>query len=305
MRTDPTMTDLAPSRLRRVTAIEVACGAGAIDDGCRDGPAGFLRDGAPLLHQQGIVLAWQPMPDGLCDVGGAALDAVARTGRWLAATTRHLAASGETFVVIGGDHSASIGTWSGVTDALRPSGPVGLIWIDAHMDMHRPETTHSGALHGMPVAALMGHGADALTSIAESGAAVDPRHVCLLGTRSFEPEEVDLATRLGVRVIDTGEIRRRGIGQAFAEAQSIASSGTVGYGVSLDLDVFDPADAPGVGTPVPEGIRAGGFLDPWRLLTRDPKCLGIEIVEYNPWRDQATRTARLMSDLIAVWGSEP
>jgi arginase len=215
--------------------------------------------------------------------------------------TRGLAAEGERFLVVGGDHSCAIGTWSGVADALRPSGALGLIWIDAHMDMHVPETSHSGAINGMPVAALLGHGASQLTSIARSGAAIDPRHLCLIGARSFEPEEVEFAQRHGVRVIDMPEVKRRGLKAVLAEAHAIATRGTAGYGVSLDLDAFDPAEAPAVGTPAPGGIRAADFLAPWRALTRAQACVGIEIVEYNPGRDRAGCTAQLMRDLVLAW----
>ena len=208
--------------------------------------------------------------------------------------TRKLASAGDPFVAIGGDHSCAVGTWSGVADALRASGPFGLVWIDAHMDMHVPQTTPSGATHGMPVAALLGEGAPELTSIAETAPALSARHVCLVGARSFEPEEIAFAERFGVRVIGMEEVHRRGIDAALAEAHDIASRGTTGFGVSLDLDAFDPSDAPGVGSPVPGGMAVADFIVPWRKLYADPRCLGLELVEYNPAHDKSARTARLM-----------
>jgi len=216
--------------------------------------------------------------------------------------TRRLAANGERFVAIGGDHSCAIGTWSGVADALHNSGPLGLIWIDAHMDMHVPETTHSGAIHGMPVACLLGRGAPELVSVAQTGPAIQPRHVCLVGTRSFESEELVLAEQLGIRVVWMDEVCRRGIDAALSTAREIVTNGTAGFGVSLDLDAFDPADAPGVGTPEPGGIEAGFALHAWGELIRDSRCLGIEIAEYNPSRDVDGRTALLMADLMAALG---
>ena len=186
-----------------------------------------------------------------------------------------------------------------MSDALRKDGLLGLVWIDAQMDMHVPETTHSGAINGMPVACLLGYGAPVLTTIVEAGPAIDPRHICLVGARSFEAEEVAFAKRVGVHVIGMEEVRRRGVEAVLAEAQAIATGRTVGFGVSLDLDVFDPSEAPGVGTPAPDGICAAAFLAPWSEMTRDPRCVGIEIVEYNPSRDKFRRTERLMCDLIA------
>ena len=220
--------------------------------------------------------------------------------RWLAEATRKLTESGNRPLVIGGDHSCAVGTWSGVSRAVQSSGPLGLVWIDAHMDMHTPETTHSGAINGMPLAALLGYGSSKLTGIAGDRRALEPRHVCLVGTRSFEPEEMVFAKRHGVRVIEMDEVARRGVADVLAEAHAIATKGTAGYGLSLDLDAFDPSEAPGVGTPAPGGIRAREFLDAWSSLTADPACRAIEFVEFNPHRDQAGKTARLLGTLVAA-----
>lgn len=290
---------IAEMQPRPVVAIAAASGAGALDPGCKDGPAAFRRHWDRDTNSRAW-LAWEPMPAGLHRDGATPIDAVARTARWLAETTRGLAASGHRFLVIGGDHSCAIGTWSGVSEALRQSGPLGLIWIDAHMDMHVPATTHSGAINGMPVAALLGHGAPELIGIAGGGGAIEPGHICLVGARSYEPEEVEFAKRHGVRVIHGDELLRRGVRDSLAEARAIAGAGTAGYGVSLDLDAFDPADAPGVGTPEPGGIRPGEFLDAWTDMTRSPACRGMEIVEYNPSHDREGRTLRLIGTLATA-----
>jgi len=284
--------------LKRVPTVAVECGAGARDPGCKDGPAAFRA------HWEGsdraVQLAWVPTPENLCRDDATPLDAVARTSRWLANTTFHLTESGKFFLAIGGDHSLAVGTWSGVAQALRGSGPLGLIWIDAHMDMHTPATTHSGAINGMPVAALLGYGSPKLTALAGGRPALAPEHICLLGARSFEPEEVVFAKRHGVRVIGMDEVARRGVADVFAEARAIAASGTAGYGVSLDLDAFDPIAAPGVGTPEPGGIRARDFLGVWDGLAHDGACRAIEIVEFNPHRDEAGRTGELLGTLVAA-----
>lgn len=288
------------SRLRVLTAVEVACGAGALDGRCREGPVKFRETSRAALGSKDIVLDWQKMPAVSCAIDIPPLEAVARTARWTAGVTWRLTKDGDRFIVIGGDHSCAIGTWSGVSDALRDVGPLGLVWIDAHMDMHIPETTHSGAINGMPLACLLGYGAPELTTIAHAGCAIDPRHICLVGARSFEPEEVAFAEDLGVRVIGMSEVRQRGVAAALFEAQLVASTGTAGYGVSLDLDVFDPSEAPGVGTPEPGGIRTAAFFKAWENVIQNPACIGIEIVEYNPSRDQFGLTEKLMCDLIAA-----
>jgi arginase len=285
--------------MRPVVAVSAACGAGALDPGCEAGPAVFQQywdRGGRLTDAK---LTWEQMPQGVC-TGETPLDAVARTGRWLAETTRRLAEGNRRLVVIGGDHSCAIGTWSGVSMALRPLGSVGLIWIDAHMDMHLPATTHSGAVNGMPVAALVGHGAPELIGLAGGRSAIDPRHICLVGARSFESEETAFASKHKIRVIGMDEVARCGVEDALAEAREIASGGIAGFGVSLDLDAFDPTDAPGVGTPEPGGIRVNDFLGLWSNLIRGAACRGVEIVEYNPRHDQGNRTARLMTRLVAT-----
>jgi arginase len=288
---------VATSNRIPTAAIAVSCGAGALYHGCEDGPAAFRRyldrHAAPLA---GGLLTWEPTPQEPAGGDERTIEFIARTNRWLAETTRRLAQSGKFFVVIGGDHSCAIGTWNGACEGLRE--PLGLIWIDAHMDMHVPETTPSGAINGMALAALLGHGMPQLTAL--SRGTIAPDRICLIGTRSYELEEVEFAARHGIRVIGMDEISRRGIEEVCAEARTIADSHVVGYGVSLDLDAFDPADAPGVGTPAENGIRASEFLNAWGDLTSNPRCIGIEILEYNPHRDRADRTARLMSGLVAA-----
>jgi arginase len=284
--------------LKRIPTVAIACGAGARDPGCKDGPAAFRRHWE--RSERAAQLAWVPTPENLCSDDAAPLDAVARTSRWLADTTFQLTESGKPFLAIGGDHSLAVGTWSGVARAMRDSGPLGLVWIDAHMDMHTPETTHSGAINGMPVAALLGYGSSKLTALAGGRPALAPEHICLVGARSFEPEEVVFAKRHGVRVIGMDEVARRGVADALAEAHAIATNGTAGYGVSLDLDAFDPIEAPGVGTPEGGGIRARDFLGAWERLAHDGACRAIEFVEFNPHRDEAGRTGELLSTLVAA-----
>jgi arginase len=199
-------------------------------------------------------------------------------------------------VVIGGDHSCAIGTWKGIARALAPRGPLGLVWIDAHMDAHTPETSPSGMLHGMPLACLLGHGDPRLAL--EPAAALDPGRLCLVGVRSFESGEASLLERLGVRVFRMREIERRGLAPVMAEALAIARNGSGGYGVSLDLDAIDPRDAPGVGTAVRHGIRAAELRELFGRLAQDPALDALEIAEYNPARDRGGATARLIGDIV-------
>lgn len=203
-------------------------------------------------------------------------------------------------MIIGGDHSCAIGTWKGAARAFGKRGAhgaLGLIWIDAHMDGHTPETTPSGKLHGMPVACLLGHGDRRLTGIG-GDAPLDPRRVCLVGVRSFEPEEAALLRRLGVRVFFMKEVERRGLAAVMKEAVAVARGDGGRYGVSLDLDALDPRDAPGVGTPVAGGIRAADLRRALSAIAGDDALAALEIVEYNPHQDRRGATARLVGDAI-------
>jgi arginase len=184
------------------------------------------------------------------------------------------------------------------------------VWIDAHMDSHTPATSPSGMPHGMPLAALLGHGAS--RKLTEDVAAIltegqlAPRHICLVGVRSHEPEEAELLERLGVRIVRMEEVEARGIDAVLAEAVDIARADTAGYGITLDLDAVDPRDAPGVGTPVQGGIPAAALAGALKRCAGDPSLVALEIVEYNPHRDIGRRTAQVIEDLIAaVLGAKP
>jgi arginase len=203
---------------------------------------------------------------------------------------RETLAQGEFPLVIGGDHSCAIGTWSGVAAAHRPD-EIGLLWIDAHLDSHTPQTSHTGLIYGMPLAALLGHGEREFTECLVPGAKVLPEHVCVLGARSYEPEERALLDRIGVRVIGMEEIGRCGVAAALAQALAVVGSAPGGYGVSLDLDVLDPRDAPGVGTPAPGGLRAAELVPALAAIGRDGRLRALEIAEYNPRRDRNGVTA--------------
>ena len=280
--------------------IGVAFGRGAREQGCADGPEALRRAGlVEELRRRGVAAAWRAT---LTEEPRAAepAEAVARICRPLAAMTEDMARQGAPAAVIGGDHSIAIGTWSGVARALRARGPLGLVWIDAHLDSHVPATTPSGAIHGMPLAALLGFGDPRLTRIAGRQPAVLPWHACIVGARSWEPEERALLARLGVRIFFMAEVRRRGLPAVLEEALAIAATGTAGVGLSIDCDAVDPSDAPGVGSPVAGGLRAPALTGALSALCRRTRFATVEIAEFNPHLDRAGATARLVRDLLAA-----
>ena len=216
----------------------------------------------------------------------------------LAAEVGAVLQAGNFPLVVGGDHSCAIGTWSGVHRALADRGPIGLIWIDAHMDSHTFATTPSGQINGMPLACLLGHGDAALTGVNGPEAKLRPEHVCLIGVRSYEVGEAALLQRLGVRVFDMDEIRRRGLAGVFDEALAIVRQGTAGFGVSVDLDELDPEEEPGVGSPVPGGLHRAELADALSPLRGDLAFVAMEIAEYNPRRDRGHATADAAGALV-------
>ena len=287
---------------RTVSIVGAASGRGAKDHGCEAGPETLRRsDLATRLWRGGLDPIWEAIIPAEPEDGDIA--AVRNVCAPLSQRVRTITERGAFPLVLGGDHSCAIGTWSGIAAALRSRGPLGLIWIDAHMDAHTPSTTPSGALHGMPLATLLGHGEPSLVALME-GHALAPEHVCVIGVRSFEPGEAELLARLGVRVFPMDEIDQRGLGEVMAEAHVIATRGTAGFGVTIDLDVIDPAEAPGVGSPVPWGLECAALAHALATVSSDPKLIAAEIAEYNPAADTDSRTATVVADLAtALFGA--
>jgi arginase len=192
-------------------------------------------------------------------------------------------------VIIGGDHSVAMGTWSGVVNALNAHKKFGLLWVDAHMDSHTPITCSQGKwgghLHGMPLAHLLGLGDKKLCEIGSKKTKLDPRYICLVGVRSFEPAEEELLKRLGITYFTSKDVQKQGIDAVMKQALEIVSKAPMGWGFSLDLDVFDPKDMPCVGTPEKNGVDLQSFLQNLSALKLPSFPKAIEIVEYMPGKD--------------------
>ncbi|MHB1077720.1 arginase [Thiobacillus sp.] len=293
------MNPASVSSSRNIIVIGAASGAGAPDAATAEGPDTLRHyrvfHDTPLQHVEWNAILRVPR-----EALDTPLHTVRALGERLAAEVERVLQAGNFPLVVGGDHSCAIGTWSGVHRVLADRGPIGLIWIDAHMDSHTFATTPSGQIHGMPLAALLGHGDAALTGIAGMEAKLRPEHVCLIGVRSYEAGEAALLHGLGVRVFEMDEVRRRGLATVFAEALAIVRHGTAGFGVSVDLDALDPEEEPGVGTPVPGGLRRAELAAVLSRLRSDPGFVAMEIVEYNPRRDRGHATADAAGALVGA-----
>ncbi len=276
--------------------IGFASGIGAPNPDCKDGPEVLKQMNLEtVLEQHGLHAKWKMF----LRTPVLNLEHQQRTEfllRQLKSLAQEIAKSvfqRKRFVVIGGDHSCAIGTWSGASHQLQSRGPLGLIWVDAHMDSHTPLTSHNGELHGMPLACLLGYGEQRFTQLFLNKPKIHPQHLCLLGVRSYETEEAQLLKRLGVRVIDMKEIKQRGLISAMQEALDIASHKTAGFGVSLDLDSLDPFEAPGVSTPEMDGISGKELIAALEVLSDEKYLIGLEIAELNPSKDKNLMTANL------------
>ena len=216
----------------------------------------------------------------------------------LAQQTYILTYHNQKFVILGGDHSCAIGTWSGIAAATKDQGELGLVWIDAHMDAHTPKTTESGNIHGMPIAVLLGAGDWRLTNILSFAPKIKPKNICLIGVRSYELEESKFLQALGVKIYFIEEVLKRGISNVINEAVQYVKQSTIGYGISIDLDAFDPIQVPGTGLPVNNGINVEEFLASLVCLSQDQKLFATEIVEYNPYFDINNKTAKVILQIL-------
>jgi arginase len=202
--------------------------------------------------------------------------------------------AGEIPIFLGGDHSIALGTVAAATEA----GPSGVLWIDAHGDFNTSETSPTGNLHGMPLAALTGQGSSHLIDIGRPGPKVLARDVVLVGLRSLDPGERALLRASGVTVFTMREIDELGIGQVAKQAiEKLAHLPRIH--VSLDMDSLDPSEAPGVGTPVPGGLTYREAHVLLELVAASAQVGSVDVVEINPILDSQNQTAKIGVELVA------
>ena len=206
---------------------------------------------------------------------------------------------GRTPLVLGGDHSLAVGSVSGAAEFYRRQGQkIGVLWIDAHSDINTPETSPSGNVHGMPLAALLGLGPQELCSIFGYAPKIVPENTVLIGVRDIDAAERENIRRAGVTEVYTmRDIDERGMRVVMEEALRVASQGTAGYHVSLDMDWIDPEDAPGVGTPVRGGATYREAHLAMEIIADHGRMVSFEMVEVNPILDEHNQTADLAVQL--------
>ena len=217
-------------------------------------------------------------------VTGRVSDAVAET-----------VADGQFPLILGGDHSIAIGSVAGAASGED----LGVVWFDAHGDFNTPETTPSGNVHGMSLAAILGVGPFADVEWATTPT-VPPENVALVGLRDLDDDERELIRESDVTAFTMSEIDERGVTDVVDEALSVATDGTEGLHVSLDMDWLDPTEAPGVGTPVRGGVSYREAHVAMEYVANYGDVLrSFEFVEVNPILDQHNETAELGCELVA------
>ncbi len=272
---------------------------------CLGGPAPACGDGAEMLREEWdhnasrqnlLQLHWQILHPEQNDSKETQL---CKLNDAISSFTEYWIKQHKPFLVIGGDHSCALGTWSGVLNALPLEKRLGLIWLDAHMDAHTFETTPSGNIHGMPLSALLGKADGKLRHLLPTIKAIQPENLILLGTRSFEPAEHELLKHADVTIVFAEQIHD--FEHLLVQAVEKLNHSCDLIGLSIDLDFIRPEDAPGVETPVAGGIPAQTLLNALSQIKQQPKICGLEISEFNPDNDIEHRTLHLMKSIVETF----
>ena len=292
---------------QKIRIIGVPMDLGASRRGVDMGPSalrvgGLAQQLKSMGHQVediGNVLVKQPEEQHYGEKRAKYMAEIAETAKGLAQIVEKTLEDGLLPLVMGGDHSVAMGTIGGVSSFFRKKGKrIGLLWLDAHADMNTPESSPSGNIHGMPLAAIAGYGPDELTQLAGPKPMVNPHNICMVGVRDIDAKERKIIKESGVHAFTMRDLDERGMREVMAEAIRFASDETDGIAVSLDLDFVDPADAPGVGTPVRGGVTYREAHLAMEMIADTKAVVSLEVVEVNPVIDQHNQTALLSIELV-------
>jgi arginase len=226
------------------------------------------------------------------------LQEIAETCADIAKTVDKSLGEGFLPLVLGGDHSIAAGVAAGVANHFRADKKqIGYLWLDAHGDMNTPDSSPSGNVHGMPLAAIMGYGAPELVDLMGFKPKAEPGNIVIVGARDLDAQERKIVKKSGIHVFTMRDIDERGLRDVMAEALKYAMDDTAGVAVSLDMDFVDPSDAPGVGTPVRGGVTYREAHLAMEMIADSEAMVSMEVVEINPVIDEHNRTALLGVEL--------
>jgi arginase len=227
------------------------------------------------------------------------LQEIAETCQDISKNVQESLAEGFFPLVLGGDHSIAAGVAAGVASHFRKDEKrIGYLWLDAHGDMNTPESSPSGNVHGMPLAAIMGYGADELVNLGGFTPKAEPGNIVIVGARDLDAQERKIVKKSGIHVFTMRDIDERGMREVMADALKYATDDTDGIAVSLDMDFVDPSDAPGVGTPVRGGVTYREAHLAMEMIADSEAMVSLEVVEINPVIDEHNRTALLGVELV-------
>lgn len=312
---------MTPHILRHAPRPMIALLGAPIEDGAgvagtRLGPAALRAHGlSAMLRDAGcpVIDCGNVTPSVADDEGGVSFDGCARNpgrvARWthaLSDATFRLMEGGFSPLVLGGDHSLSMGAVDGVARYFGERGrKVSVLWLDAHPDLNTPSTSPSGNMHGMALAALCGEPELRPIFGPRTGPAVEPGDAHVFGVRSIDFGEFELAARRGIDMETMERVRELGVARALGRVlEKVARRGNALY-VSFDADFLDPAIAPGVGTPVPGGANPGEARLIMEMLRESGLVVAADIVELNPSLDRDGRTVRTVAELAATLFGQP
>ena len=251
------------------------------------------------VEDLGNIAVKQPEEQHYGDKRAKYLKEISETCQGLADAVERTLADEMMPLVLGGDHSIAAGSAAGVASYYKKqSKRVGFIWLDAHGDMNTPETSPSGNVHGMPLAAVMGYGAPELTELCGFKPKIEPQNIAMVGIRELDAKERQLVKKSGVHIFTMREIDERGMRDVMAEALRFACDDTNGVAVSLDMDFVDPGEAPGVGTPVRGGVTYREAHLALEMIADSRAMVSFELVEINPVIDLHNKTAILGVELV-------
>lgn len=289
------------ARPRRIALIGAPCDAGGRALGTDQGPqalrraglAGALERSPHAVDDRGDVAGATPSGQPPVD-GYRHLDEVVAWSSGVRAAVGEALADGELPLVMGGDRADR----DRVGHCARQGRALCVVWLDAHADMNTGATSPSSNIHGMPMAVACGHGANPLLDLGHARPMVAPEHVFQVGIRSVDAGEQRLIEASGINVVTMEDIRTRGMGAVMAEILAEVERLDAHLHVSLDLDFVDPTDAPGVGTPEPDGAHVDDARTCMDMIQASGRMGSLDVVELNPMLDENGRTARLGVELV-------
>lgn len=247
------------------------------------------------VHDTGNIVVPQPESQPIGNPRVKYLEPIVKVAEELADTVTAALHENEFPLILGGDHSIALGSVTGVT---RIHKDISILWIDAHADFNTEETTPSGNIHGMILAALAGLGNSRLTGIDGWAPKLDTQKIVIIGARDLDRGERELLRTHHIKVFTMSDIDQRGISEVMHQALAIAGQAEDGIHVSLDMDALDPKHAPGVGTPVNGGLTYREAHLAMELIAESGRLIAMDVVEVNPILDRENATALLAVELV-------